>query len=158
MHRHGYKGRKFGRETDQRGALTTGLIISLFEHRAIKTTLAKAKEIRPAAEKLITFAKQNNLASRRLIMSRLNNNIDVANLLVDKIAPAISRTSGYLRIVREDNYRVGDNAEIATIEFVDKEEIAKALEKQLPENSPQESVSKKPTPDSGKLNTEKEAK
>jgi len=129
MHRHGYKGRKFGRERDQRNALTTGLVLNLVEHRAITTTVQKAKEIRPRAEKIITLAKKGGLANRRLIMSRLNNNISLANLLVDAIAPQISRDSGYLRIVKLDNNRVGDNAEMARIEFVDKDAIEKALAK-----------------------------
>jgi len=146
MHRHGYKGRKFGRERDQRNALTTGLIIALFKNQAIKTTLPKAKEIRPAAEKLITFAKKGDLASRRIVMSRINNNVEIANLLVDEIAPAISRDSGYLRIVREDSNRVGDNAEMATIEFVDREAIQKKLAKkdEKPVAKSTDSTAKKP--------------
>ena len=73
MHRHGYKGRKFGRETDQRTALTRGLMRSLFKYKAINTTIAKAKEIRRPAEKLITLAKKGDLASRRLVIARLND-------------------------------------------------------------------------------------
>ena len=68
MHRHGYKGRKFGRENDQRTALTRGLMRSLFKYKSINTTLAKAKEIRRPAEKLITLAKKGDLASRRLVI------------------------------------------------------------------------------------------
>ena len=70
MHRHGYKGRKFGRETDQRSALLRGLMCSLIKHQTITTTLAKAKEIRRPTEKLITLAKRGNLASRRLLIAR----------------------------------------------------------------------------------------
>ena len=131
MHRHGYQGRKFGRERDQRNALLTGLSRNLFTYLSIETTLEKAKELRPIAEKLITFAKNNNLANRRLLISRIGD-IQIAHKLVDEIAPvlnSISRDSGYLRIIRSDKSRVGDNAEIARIEFVDKDEIEKALEK-----------------------------
>jgi len=128
MHRHGYRGRKFGRERDQRNALTTGLVLSLIEHRSITTTTAKAKEIRPIAEKIITLAKKGGLANRRLVIARLGN-IKVANLLVDEIVPAIKRDSGYLRIAKSDQNRTGDNAELATIEFVDREDIEKVLEK-----------------------------
>ena len=117
MHRHGYKGRKFGRETDQRTALTRGLMRSLFIHKSITTTLAKAKEIRRPAEKLITLAKKGNLASRRLVIARLDD-MTVGNQLVDVIAPQVKRDSGYLRIERS-GYRRGDNAEMATISFVD---------------------------------------
>ena len=117
MHRHGYKGRKFGRETDQRTALTRGLMRSLFKYKSIDTTMAKAKEIRRPAEKLITLAKRGDLASRRLVIARLNDQV-IGNELVDVIAPQIKRDSGYLRIERT-GYRRGDNAEMATISFVD---------------------------------------
>lgn len=117
MHRHGYKGRKFGRETDQRTALTRGLMRSLFKYKSINTTLAKAKEIRRPAEKLITIAKKGDLAARRIVIARLNDQ-ETGNELIDVIAPQIKRDSGYLRIERT-GFRRGDNAEMATISFVD---------------------------------------
>ena len=117
MHRHGYKGRKFGRETDQRTALTRGLMLSLFKYKSINTTLAKAKEIRRPAEKLITIAKKGDLAARRTVIARLNDQ-ETGNELIDVIAPQIKRNSGYLRIERT-GFRRGDNAEMATISFVD---------------------------------------
>lgn len=117
MHRHGYKGRKFGRETDQRTALTRGLMRSLFKYKSINTTLAKAKEIRRPAEKLITIAKKGDLAARRTVIARLNDQ-ETGNELIDVIAPQIKRNSGYLRIERT-GFRRGDNAEMATISFVD---------------------------------------
>lgn len=117
MHRHGYKGRKFGRETDQRTALTRGLMRSLFKYKSINTTLAKAKEIRRPAEKLITIAKKGDLAARRTVIARLNGQ-ETGNELIDVIAPQIKRNSGYLRIERT-GFRRGDNAEMATISFVD---------------------------------------
>ena len=117
MHRHGYKGRKFGRETDQRLALTRGLMCSLIEYQTITTTLARAKEIRRSTEKLITMAKKGGLANRRLIIARLND-FEIASLLCDVIAPQIKRDSGYLRI-EHAGYRRGDNAEMGTISFVD---------------------------------------
>lgn len=117
MHRHGYKGRKFGRETDQRTALTRGLMRSLFKYKSINTTLAKAKEIRGPAEKLITIAKKGDLAARRTVIARLNDQ-ETGNELIDVIAPQIKRNSGYLRIERT-GFRRGDNAEMATISFVD---------------------------------------
>jgi len=121
MHRHGYKGRKFGRKTDQRNALTRSLMCSLIEHQSIKTTLAKAKEIRRPTERLITIAKKNTLANRRLLISRLDN-IAIANLLMDQVAPQVKRDSGYLRIERA-GFRKGDNAELAIISFVDDIEL-----------------------------------
>ena len=117
MHRHGYKGRKFNRETDQRRALIRSLICALYEHGSITTTLARAKEIRRPAEKLITTAKKGDLQSRRIIISRLNS-IKTGNLLVDQIAPQLKRNSGYLKIELA-GFRRGDNAEMGTISFVD---------------------------------------
>ena len=117
MHRHGYKGRKFGRETDQRRALLRGLMCSLIKYQAITVTLARAKEMRRGTEKLVTIAKKGGLANRRLLISRLDN-LEVADLLMDIIAPQIKRNSGYLRIERT-GFRKGDHAEMATISFVD---------------------------------------
>lgn len=117
MHRHGYKGRKFGRKTDQRTALTRGLMRSLFKYKSINTTLAKAKEIRRPAEKLITLAKKGDLTARRLVIARLNDQL-LGSDLVDNIAPQIKRSSGFLRI-EHTGFRRGDNAEMATISFVD---------------------------------------
>ena len=117
MHRHGYKGRKFGRETDQRRALVRGLICSLIEYQSITTTLARAKEIRREAEKLISRAKKGGLANRRIIIARLND-VEIAGLLVDVIAPQIKRDSGYLKI-EHAGFRKGDHAEMGTISFVD---------------------------------------
>ena len=117
MHRHGYKGRKSGREKDQRQALLRGLMCSLVQHQSITTTLTKAKEMRRFMEKLITLAKKGDLASRRLVIARLDDQA-MGSYLVDKIVPQIKRDSGYLRIVRT-GFRKGDNAEMATISFVD---------------------------------------
>ncbi len=117
MHRHGYKGRKFGRETDQRLALKRGLMRALIENQSITTTLARAKETRREAEKLITIAKKGGLANRRLLIARLND-MQAADFLMDVIAPQIKRDSGYLRIERA-GFRRGDNSEMATISFVD---------------------------------------
>lgn len=118
MHRHGYKGRKFGRETDQREALLKGLAVELIDHRSITTTMPKAKELRPFVEKLVTRAKIGDLHSRRILISRLSSATS-AHTLVDEIAPALKdRQSGYLSIKRS-GFRKGDNAEMATIKFVD---------------------------------------
>lgn len=132
MHRHSYKGRKFGRETDQRLALTRGLICALFENQSITTTLARAKEIRREAEKLVTMAKKGGLSNRRIIIARLNS-VSCGNLLVDVVAPQVKRDSGYLRIERA-GYRKGDNAEMGTISFVDEIDYSKAAkpEKKTP--------------------------
>ena len=122
MHRHGYKGRKFGRKRDQREALMSGLLVNLFNNaeNGIKTTLPKAKELRRPAEKLITKAKKGDLANRRAVISALKNDVATGHLLVDKIAPQVQRNSGYLKIVKIDEPRRGDNAPMARVEFVDK--------------------------------------
>lgn len=118
MHRHGYKGRKLGRERDQRRALLKGLATELVLHERIETTEAKAKELRPYLEKLITKAKKGDLASRRAVVSGLMTQ-EAASKLVDGIAPQLSgRDSGYLRIKRT-RVRVGDAAQLAEISFVD---------------------------------------
>ena len=124
MHRHSYKGRKFGRKTDQRLALMRGLMCSLIEYQTITTTLARCKELRRELEKLITIAKKGGLANRRILIARLND-LEAAALLMDVIAPQIKRDSGYLRIERA-GFRRGDNSEMATISFVDDIDLEKA--------------------------------
>ena len=118
MHRHGYKGRKFGRERDQRRALLKGLATSLVEHGKIETTLPKAKELVRYIEKLITKAKKGDLANRRMVIAGLSTQA-AAFRLVDVIAPQLTgRTSGHVRVERT-RLRVGDGAQLATIAFVD---------------------------------------
>lgn len=118
MHRHGYVGRKFGRERDQRTALIKGLATELVNHGKIETTLPKAKELVRYIEKLITKAKKGDLANRRQVIAGLNTQ-KAAFKLVDEIAPQLGgRTSGHVRVERT-RLRVGDGAQLATIEFVD---------------------------------------
>lgn len=118
MHRHGYKGRKFGRERDQRRALLKGLLTSLVLHGKIETTLMKAKELVPIAEDLITKAKKGDLHNRRMIVSSLST-VAAAHKLVDDIAPKLAgRTSGHLRVTKT-TVRVGDGTQMATVSFVD---------------------------------------
>jgi len=118
MHRHGYKGRKFHRERDQRSALIKGLADSLVKYESIETTLPKAKEIVPYVERLITKAKKGDLHNRRQVISSLQT-IASAHKLVDEIAPKLKgRVSGHLRIERT-GFRRGDNALMARVSFVD---------------------------------------
>lgn len=126
MHRHGYKGRKFGRERDQRRALMKGLATSLVEHGKIETTLPKAKELVRYIEKLITKAKKGDLANRRMVIAGLSTQ-SAAFKLVDEIAPQLTgRTSGHVRVERT-RVRVGDGTQMATISFVDElKPVAKA--------------------------------
>lgn len=130
MHRHGYKGRKFGRERDQRRALLKGLATSLVMEEKIETTLPKAKELVRYIEKLITKAKKGDLANRRAVIAGLSTQI-AAFKLVDQIAPQLGgRTSGHVRVQRT-RLRVGDGAQMAVIEFVDElKDMPKVEEKE----------------------------
>jgi len=118
MHRHGYQGRKLGRETDQRAALVKGLADSLVKYESIETTLPKAKEVVPYVEKLITKAKKGDLHNRRLVISGLQT-VESAHKLVDELVPKMAgRSSGHLRIEKTRTRR-GDNSQLARISFVD---------------------------------------
>ncbi|MDQ3065426.1 MAG: 50S ribosomal protein L17 [bacterium] len=118
MHRHGYKGRKFGRERDQRAALIKGLASSMVRDESIETTLPKAKELVPYLEKLITKAKKGDLHNRRQVVAGLDT-VANAHKLVDDIAPKLKgRVSGHLRIERT-TLRRGDNTQMARVSFVD---------------------------------------
>lgn len=118
MHRHGYKGTKFGRERDQRRALLKGLATSLVMYGKIETTLPKAKETSRYIEKVITKAKKGDLHNRRQVIAALSTQI-AAFKLVDEIAPQLTgRASGHVRVERT-RLRIGDGAQMATISFVD---------------------------------------
>jgi large subunit ribosomal protein L17 len=126
MHRHGYKGRKFNRETDQRRALIKGLADSLVLRESIETTLPKAKEVLMYTEKLITKAKKGGLHNRRQVIAGLQT-LEAAHKLVDDVAPKLGgRPSGHLRIEKTD-LRRGDAAQMARISFVD--DLSKAAPK-----------------------------
>ncbi|MEK6528522.1 MAG: 50S ribosomal protein L17 [Nitrospirota bacterium] len=140
--RHKVSGRGFGRNTKQRKALLRGLVTSLFVHLKIETTVAKAKEAKKLAERLITFGKKGNLHSRRVALSYLPNK-DVITRLFNLIAPKLSnRNSGYLRIIRTRT-RPGDNSEMAVLEFVDYEILReKKKEKKTKEEKTKEEKTK----------------
>ena len=140
MHSHGYKGRKFHRETDQRRALLKGLSDSLIKYEAIETTLPKAKDVLVYTEKLITKAKKGDLASRRRIIAKLQT-LSSAHKLVDELAPKLkSRNSGHLRIERT-SLRRGDNAQMARISFIFDES---PKPKEIDEQSPTKEATTKP--------------
>lgn len=115
--RHHNVNRKFGRETDGRAALLRSLALNLITHGKIVTTEAKAKELRPFVEKLVTKAKEDSVATRRLLGEYLNSPKNVAKL-VKEIAPKHKdRKGGYIRIVKM-GMRGGDGSRMAIIEFV----------------------------------------
>lgn len=116
--RHHNNVRKFGRKKNGRRALMKGLALALIAHGRIETTEAKAKELRPMIEKLITKANVGTLSSRRLIISRLYNLKAEANKLISEIAPKYkNRNGGYTRITKLPR-RAGDASKMAVIEFV----------------------------------------
>ncbi|MFN4181083.1 MAG: 50S ribosomal protein L17 [Candidatus Paceibacteria bacterium] len=116
--RHHSNKRKFGRSKNQREALLESLASNLIVRGKIRTTLAKAKELRPFIEKLTTRAKTDTLANRRLVAARLGNKAVLTKKLFEKIAVNYTdRKGGYTRIVKL-NPRKSDGAEIAIIEFV----------------------------------------
>jgi large subunit ribosomal protein L17 len=143
--RHRVDGRLLGRTTNQRKALLRGLVASLFEHQRIETTLAKAKEARKIAEKMITLSIKGDLHSKRLAFSYLPCRAVVAKLF-SEIAPRFSgRSGGYLRIVRTRN-RVNDSSPMAVLELVDYEDLRKSKEKKSEKKDKSEKKeSKKPT-------------
>lgn len=117
--RHGYAKRRLNRTSSHRKAMFRAMSCSLLEHEQIKTTLPKAKELRPIVEKLITMARKNSLHVRRLAIARLQNE-DVVRKLFDDIAPRFaSRPGGYIRIMKA-GFRYGDAAPMAVIEFVER--------------------------------------
>lgn len=116
---HHNKIRKLGRTSGQRLALLRSLAISLIEREKITTTEAKAKELRPFIERLVTKAKENTLSSRRLVQSRLFNQDKTAKKLIEKIAPRYEkRAGGYTRVIKLGVQRKGDASKMAVIEFV----------------------------------------
>lgn len=116
--RHGNNVRKFGRDKNQKHALMKGLMLALIAHGKIETTEAKARELRPAIEKMITKANVGTLASKRLVISRLYNLTAEANKLINTIAPKYKgRTGGYTRITKLPR-RLGDASKMAIIEFI----------------------------------------
>lgn len=116
--RHSHKGRSFGRSHDQRTALLRGLMKSLIENERISTTEAKAKELRPLIEKLVTAARKDTVANRRLVMSRLGNDEVATKKLFSAIAPRYSdRDGGYTRIIKR-SATATDGRKTAYISFV----------------------------------------
>ncbi|HEY1962488.1 MAG TPA: 50S ribosomal protein L17, partial [Rhizomicrobium sp.] len=117
-------GRKLGVTTQHRHAMFANMAAALIKHEQIKTTLPKAKELRPVVEKLVTLSRKNDLAARRLAMSRLRDETQVKKLF-EVIGPRYAdRPGGYTRVLKA-GFRHGDNAAMAFIEFVDRDPDAK---------------------------------
>ncbi len=122
--RHAFGHRKLNRTASHRKAMFANMACALVEHEQIVTTLPKAKELRPVVERLITLAKKGGLANRRLAASRLRNE-EMAKKLFEILGPRYAdRAGGYTRILKA-GFRHGDNAPVAVIELVDRDEEAR---------------------------------
>ncbi|WP_196139425.1 50S ribosomal protein L17 [Aliikangiella sp. G2MR2-5] len=125
--RHRHSGRQLNRNSSHRQAMFRNMSVSLIEHEMIKTTVAKAKELRRVVEPLITLAKEDTVANRRLAFSRTRNKAAVGKLF-DELGPRYQeRPGGYLRIIKA-GFRAGDKAPVAYVELVDRPIIEEADE------------------------------
>ena len=125
--RHMKSGRKLNRNSSHRKAMFRNMASSLFEHEMIKTTVPKAKELRRVAEPLITLAKEDSVAHRRLAFDRLRNR-EVVTKLFNELGPRyVDRPGGYLRILK-CGHRAGDQAPMAYVELVDRPRAEDSLD------------------------------
>ena len=124
--RHRKSGRKLNRDSSHRKAMFANMASALIKHEQIKTTLPKAKELRPIVEKLITLGKRGDLHARRLAYARIPDRAMVAKLFDVLGERYKDRKGGYIRVIRA-NFRYGDCAPMAYIEFVDRDVDAKGL-------------------------------
>jgi large subunit ribosomal protein L17 len=132
--RHRQSGKRLGRNTSHRKAMLRNMVTSLLEHEKITTTDARAKELRPIAEKLITLAKRGDLHSRRLATEVVRDRKTVSKLF-ERIAPRYAeRPGGYTRIIKL-GHRLGDNAALSMITLVE-EEYAPKAKKKAPKPAP----------------------
>jgi large subunit ribosomal protein L17 len=121
--RHQKSGRKFNRDSSHRQAMFRNMAASLIKHELIRTTLPKAKELRRVAEPLITLAKTDGVANRRLAFARLRDKQAVGKLFVELGPRFATRPGGYLRILK-CGFRTGDNAPMAYVELMDRPQQA----------------------------------
>ena len=121
--RHGNGLRKLNRTSAHRQAMLRNMMNSLIEHEAIKTTVPKAKELRRVVEPMITLAKKDSVANRRLAFARLRDDASVAKLFTELGPRYNARPGGYTRILKM-GFRVGDNAPMAFVELVDRPEAS----------------------------------
>lgn len=125
--RHRVSGRQLGRKSPHRKAMFRNMSASLVEHELIKTTLPKAKELRRVIEPLITIAKVDSVANRRLVSARIQSKAAVGKLFSDLGKRYATRPGGYVRILK-CGFRAGDKAPMAYVELVDRPVTAKAVE------------------------------
>ncbi len=125
--RHGLSGRKLGVTSTHRLAMFRNLAHALLKHEQITTTLPKAKELRPVAEKLITLGKKGGFANKRLAHAKLRDDVIVAKLFGPLAERYRARAGGYTRVLKA-GVRYGDAADMAVIELVDRDRAAKGLD------------------------------
>jgi len=125
--RHGMNGRKLNRTSSHRKAMFNNLAHALVKHEQIKTTLPKAKDLRPIVEKLVTLGKRGGLHARRQILASLKDEKMAEKLLTVIAERYKSRNGGYTRVLKA-GFRYGDMAPMAIIEFVDRDPAAKGLD------------------------------
>lgn len=125
--RHGLSGRKFNRKSQHRRSMFANMANALFKHEQITTTLPKAKDLRPYAERLITLAKRGDLHARRQAMSKLRDKTVVSKLFSTLAERYSDRSGGYTRVIKA-GFRYGDAAPMAVIELVDRDPEAKGLD------------------------------
>ncbi|TXI72612.1 MAG: 50S ribosomal protein L17 [Limnohabitans sp.] len=123
--RHGHGLRKLNRTSEHRLAMLRNMMNSLIEHEVIKTTVPKAKELRRVIEPMITLAKEDTVANKRLAFNRLRSRDSVTKLFADLGPRFAKRPGGYTRILKM-GFRVGDNAPMALVELVDRPEVSEA--------------------------------
>ena len=122
--RHGFRNRRFNRSSEHRKAMFANMAVALIKHEQIVTTLPKAKDLRPVVEKLITLGKRGDLHARRQAIAQIRDEVIVKKLF-DVLAPRYGeRQGGYTRVLKA-GFRYGDNAPMAVIEFVDRDEDAR---------------------------------
>jgi len=125
--RHGKVHRKLNKKPEHRKAMFANMCAALIKHEQITTTLPRAKELRPVVEKLVTLGKRGDLHARRQAISRIRD-VAMVKKLFDVLGPRYKeRKGGYTRVLKA-GFRYGDNAAIAVIEFVDRDESAKGLD------------------------------
>jgi large subunit ribosomal protein L17 len=156
--RHRVAGRQLSRDTEHRTAMRRNIVASLFEHETISTTIEKAKEIKPFAERLITLAKNGSLASRRRAIALIGNRDivreeegqlvkkgTVIGKLFSDIGPRfLDRAGGYTRIIKLAKRRLGDNGQLVLLQLVGKENISKKTPKAASKKTAKHTAEAKP--------------
>ena len=138
-HKLGYK--KLNRTSEHRKALIKNMLNSLIKYEQIKTTLPKAKVLKPAADKIITLGKKNSLQNAKLLVSKLQDKKSASKVKNTLSKRYVNRKGGYTRIIKA-GFRYGDNAPVAIIEFVDRDPEAKKIDKKKTQTSDKDKIAK----------------